>query len=125
MIINVYAAWIAILVGVLTGIITGAFFHKEEFLDGYSSWTRRLLRLGHVSFFGLGFINLLFALTVRTLAIESGIKATSVFLVIGLITMPLVCYLSAFRKLFRHLFFIPVFSVLAGVALFLWRLQQI
>ena len=125
MMINVYAAWIAILVGVLAGTITGVFFHKEKFLGGYDSWTRRLMRLGHVAFFGLGFINLLFALTVRALGIESGIEAASVLLVIGLITMPTVCYLSAFREVFRHLFFIPVFSVLAGVALFLWRLQQL
>lgn len=125
MMINVYAAWIAILVGVVTGIITGVFFHKEEFLGGYGSWRRRLMRLGHVSFFGLGFINLLFALTVFSLGIESGIEAASVFLVIGLITMPLVCYLSAFRKMFRHLFFIPVLSVLGGVVLLLWRLRQL
>ena len=125
MMLNVYAAWIAILVGVLAGTITGVFFHKEKFLGGYDSWTRRLMRLGHVAFFGLGFINLLFVLTVRALGIESGIEAASVLLVIGLITMPTVCYLSAFREVFRHLFFIPVFSVLAGVALFLWRLQQL
>lgn len=123
--INVLAAWIAIFAGVLTGTIAGVFFHEEEFLGGYSSWTRRLMRLGHISFFGLGFINLLFALTVLTLGIESGIKAVSTFLVIGAITMPLVCYLSAFRKVFRHLFFIPVLSVLSGVLLFLWRLQQL
>ncbi len=122
MMLNIYAAWIAILVGVLTGITTGIFFHKEEFLGGYSSWTRRLMRLGHVSFFGLGFINLLFALTVRTLGIESGIEAASVLFVIGLITMPTVCYLSAFRKVFRHLFFIPVLSILIAVILSIWGL---
>ena len=120
--LNIYAAWIAILVGVLTGITTGIFFHKEEFLGGYSSWTRRLMRLGHVSFFGLGFINLLFALTSRTLGIESGIEAASVLFVIGLITMPTVCYLSAFRKVFRHLFFIPVLSILIAVILSIWGL---
>ncbi len=125
MMINVYAGWMAILVGVLTGMITGVFFHKEEFLGGYGSWTRSLMRLGHISFFGLGIINLLFALTARNLGIESGIEATSVLLVIGLITMPLVCYLSAFHMAFRHLFFVPVLSVLAGVALFIWRLRQI
>ena len=125
MLINIYAGWIALLVGVLTGITTGVFFHKEELFGGYGSWTRRLMRLGHVSFFGLGFINLLFGLTVRTLGIESGIYGPSIFLVLGLIAMPLVCYLSAFRKAIRHLFFIPVFSALAGVILFLWRMGQL
>ncbi len=35
--------------------------------------------------------------------------------------MPLVCYLSAYRKPFRNLFFIPALSVTAGVAITLWR----
>ena len=123
--LNIYAAWFAILIGVLTGITTGIFFHDEQFMGGYGSWTRRLMRLGHVSFFGLGFINLLFALTARTLGIESGFQTASVLFVIGLITMPMVCYLSAFRKPFRHLFFIPVLSTLTAVTLFLWGLQQL
>ena len=34
--------------------------------------------------------------------------------------MPLVCYLSAWRKPFRHLFFIPAGSVILGVASFIY-----
>jgi hypothetical protein len=36
--------------------------------------------------------------------------------------MPLVCYLSAWRVTFRHLFFIPALSITCGVVLFTWRL---
>lgn len=39
--------------------------------------------------------------------------------------MPLVCYLSAARKTFRHLFFIPALSVTLGVAVFLVRILSI
>ncbi len=125
MMINIIVGWIAIFVGIVTGIITGLYFHKEHFLDGYCSWTRRLMRLGHVSFFGLGFINLFFALTARNLGIESGLEVSSILMVIGVITMPLICYLAAFLKVLRHLFFIPVLSMLVAVVLFLWKLYQI
>ena len=38
--------------------------------------------------------------------------------------MPLVCYLSAWKPPFRHLFFIPVLTVLVAMALFLGRMLQ-
>jgi hypothetical protein len=31
--------------------------------------------------------------------------------------MPFVCYLAAWRQPFRHLFFVPVAAVVAGVAI--------
>lgn len=125
MFINILAGWIAIFVGVITGLITGIFFHKDDFLGGYDSWTRRLMRLGHVSFFGLGFVNILFFVTVNAVGIESDIRLSSILFVVGLITMPLVCYLSAFKKNFRQLFFIPVLSVLIATAVFVWKLVAI
>jgi hypothetical protein len=123
--LNFYAAWIAIFVGILSGMVTGLFFHKEDFLGGYESWPRRLMRLGHISFFGLGILNLLFALTSQSLEMTQGETYSSKLLVIGLITMPLVCYVAAFAKKFRVLFFIPVLSVLLAVGIFIWRIFQL
>lgn len=120
--INLYAAWIGILAGVIAGAISGMFFYRENWLGGYSSWPRRMIRLGHISFFGIAFINLAFGLTLRTVTIEGGTAVSSVLFITTAVTMPLICYLSAFKTLFRHLFFIPVLSVLTGTLLFLWRL---
>ena len=36
-------------------------------------------------------------------------------LLIGAASMPACCFLSAWRKPFRHLFFIPVLGVLVGI----------
>jgi len=121
MLLNIYTAWVAFLVGIIAGAVSGLKFHSEDFLGGYACWRRRLVRLAHISFFGIGLINLVFALTARALAITSGLTVASVMLLVGAITMPLVCYLAAFRPQFRHLFFIPVLSVLSGVVVMLWR----
>ena len=43
--------------------------------------------------------------------------------VVGAVTMPLCCFLSSWKKPFRHLFFIPVISVLLGVSLTLFELS--
>jgi hypothetical protein len=43
-------------------------------------------------------------------------------LIVGAVTMPAVCYLSAWKPAFRNLFFIPAMSVTVGIALFVWRI---
>lgn len=123
--INLYAAWLGMLLGAIAGAITGLFFHQEQWLGGYSSWPRRLVRLGHISFFGIAFINLAFALTVRSLSINNGLTLPSNLLLIAAATMPLVCYLSAYKKFFRQLFFIPALSAMVGIALLLVRISRI
>ncbi len=119
--LNLYAAWIGIFLGLLAGAVEGLFFHQELWRGGYSSWQRRMVRLGHVSFFGIGLINMGYALSLGPLGIELPEPLPSALLILGAATMPLVCYLSAWRKPFRHLFLVPAGSVMAGVGLFLLR----
>jgi uncharacterized membrane protein len=121
MTISIQAAWIGFLLGCVAGAVSGLFFHRSNWLGGYSSWPRRMIRLAHIAFFGIGFINLAFALTASALGIGSGLQCISLLLIAGAITMPSVCYLSAWNPAFRHLFFIPAMSVTVGIALFAWR----
>ena len=51
--LHLYAAWIGIFMGFLAGAGLGLFFHRDGWLGGYSSWPRRMARLGHISFFGI------------------------------------------------------------------------
>ena len=120
--------WGSILVGLLTGAVSGLAFWREDWLGGYGSWRRRMVRLAHISFFGLGLINIAFALSVPQLGLAAGAGAlrwSSALLVLGNISMPAVCYLAAWRMPFRHLFALPVGCVVLGVATFLaavaWR----
>lgn len=114
--LHILIGWGAMFMGVASGAVIGLFFHKEEWAGGYSSFRRRMLRLGHISFFGLGFINLMFGLTLQVITLPAThIGISSLGFLIGVITMPLCCFLSAWRKPFRHLFPVPVLSVLAGV----------
>lgn len=122
MVINMHAGWIGFLIGCIAGAVPGLFFYNKDWLGGYSSWQRRMLRLGHISFFGIGLINLFFALTASTMKIESKVQLCSTLLLVGAIAMPAVCYLSAWKPIFRHFFFIPALSVSIGIALFTWRL---
>lgn len=118
--INLYAAWTGMLLGGVSGAIQGLFFHKEEWLGGYGSWTRRMTRLGHISFFGLAFINIAFAGTAKIMGIEEEVSIPSALFITGAIGMPLICYLSAFKKGIRQLFFIPVLTIIGGIVSLVW-----
>jgi hypothetical protein len=113
--LHLLAAWTSILLGVLSGAVIGLYFHREGWAGGYSSFRRRLLRLGHISFFGLGLINLSFGLTLGAVSLAPVcVQVASFGFLVGLITMPLCCFLAAWRSFFRHLFPIPVVGVLVG-----------
>ncbi|MDH3216373.1 MAG: hypothetical protein OEN01_08785 [Candidatus Krumholzibacteria bacterium] len=124
MMLNVLVAWIGFLMGCVSGMVTGLFFHGENWLGGYASWPRRMIRLGHLAFWGLAFLNLAFALTARALGLTSGLNVASTLLIVGAITMPLVCYLSAWRSHFRRVFFVPALSVTVAVVLFLLKIIE-
>jgi hypothetical protein len=117
------AGWAGMLAGALSGAAIGLFFHDDAWMGGYGSFRRRLTRLGHISFFGLGFVNLLFAFTHHLAAMPAawGQPAAWGFLM-GAVAMPTCCFLTAWRKPFRHLFALPVGGVLVGVVATLFGL---
>lgn len=110
--LNFYAGWGLVLAGFIVGAAIGLFFHREQFWGGYSSFRRRMVRLGHIALVALGFLNVLVSVAVPESAWQG---RASVLFVVGGLTMPAVCFLSAWRIGFRHLFFIPVSSLLAAV----------
>lgn len=117
-----FAGWFGFLCGCIGGAVPGLFFHKGDWLGGYGSWPRRMIRLAHIAFFGIGLINICAALTARCCDVVDGLSAASLLLIIGAVSMPAVCYLSAWRKGFRNLFFVPALSVTIGIGILLWRL---
>jgi len=116
---NVWAAWIGILLGMLSGTVQGLFFYSEHWLGAPGSWARRLARLGHISFFGVAFLNLAYADSVRLFGAASHVPLASMLLIADAVLMPLVCYLAAWRKPLRHLFPLPVLCLLGAALAFI------
>ena len=114
--LNLLAGWIGMLLGVVSGAVLGLFFHRADWMGGYTSYRRRLTRLGHISFFGLGFVNLFFAFTLSMHEVPAfWAQVSSLSLILGAATMPICCFLSAWRKPLRVLFPIPVLSISLGI----------
>jgi hypothetical protein len=114
--VNLVAAWAGILLGFASGLILGLFFRNETWLGGYANFKRRMYRLGHISFFGLGAVNLLFYLTARDWPWSGWISLASLAFIVGAISMPICCVLLAHFPKLHLLFGFPVLSLLfAGV----------
>ena len=115
--INEAFGWVWILAGIVSGLVLGLFFHRDDWLGGYGSFPRRLIRLGHISFLGLGILNILFALSLPRLHLEGpALTIASRALVAGGVTMPVCCGLMAWRRGLHLLFAVPVVSLLLAVA---------
>lgn len=112
---NWHFGWSLILAAFLSGACIGLFFHREHFLGGYGSFRRRVLRLGHIAMAALGIINILFALSPLAADQPGRTMTASLGFIVGGVTMPAICFLSAWRVGFRHLFFIPVTALVVAV----------
>lgn len=118
-------AWSGMALGVVSGAIIGLFFTREDWMGGYNSHRRRLTRLGHIAFFGLGFVNFAYALTLHAGLSDPGRAwPAAIAFTIGAATMPACCFLCAWRKPMRHLFPVPVVAVSTGIVLTLLGLAQ-
>src|SRR5882724_11824683 len=116
--LNLIVAWVAILLGFASGLALGLFFHQENWLGGYASLKRRLYRLAHISFFGLGAVNFLFYLTALQLPMSTpGMVIASSAFIFGAASMPICCLLRAHFPRTQPLFALPVGSLLLGGAL--------
>jgi hypothetical protein len=120
---NLILAWLWLLLGFVAGMVLGMFFHGENWLGGYASFRRRMYRLGHISFFGLGAVNLLFCLTVQNFSLAGQlVSVASWAFIVGAITMPVCCVVMAHFPKAHLVFSVPVVSLIAGGSLTLWQL---
>ena len=112
---NWYVGWSLVLSAFVTGALLGLFFHHENFLGGYTSFRRRIVRLGHIAQAARGMMNVLYGLSPWPQPSSPDAASASICFVIGGIAMPVVCFLTGWRPVFRHLFFVPVTALILAV----------
>jgi len=124
--INLALAWLGMALGFASGSALGLKFHREDWLGGYGSFRRRLYRLGHISFFGLAVVNLMFYFTTRLPALAGASLAVASWgFVIGAIAMPICCFIMAHQPKLRLLFLVPVLSLIVGSLSTIWEISKL
>ena len=109
--LNWFAGWVLILLGFLSGSLLGLFFHREEFFGGYTSFRRRIVRLGHIALVALGMLNVLYSISPWPPSAQWQARAASICLLGGGIAMPAVCFLTGWQERCRRLFVVPVVDI--------------
>jgi hypothetical protein len=123
--LNLGLAWLWIVLGIGSGCLLGWRFHQESWLGGYGSLRRRLYRLGHISFFGLALLNLVFYFTARELDLGSWLGTIGSWgFALGAITMPLCCLVMAHWPKWHLLFAVPVSSLATAALATCWALAN-
>lgn len=116
--LNLAFGWIWITMGFLTGAVLGMGFQRDDFMGGYNSWSRRLVRLGHIAFFGTGFLNVLVALSgliLGDLHTTTNLWViTSWCFIVGGAAMPVCCLIASKWKSTKPIFVVPVVALTLG-----------
>lgn len=118
---NRRVAWAGMAVGAALGMVLGLWSFDgplpvPAFLGDYGSTARRLMRLGHIAFFGLGFINLLLARELPALPARTR-RLAGASMNFGNLGLPLTLLVASAIPPVKYLMVLPAGAVLLALIL--------
>ncbi len=114
--INIIFGWCWLFLGILGAMWMGSHAFAPDWLGGYISISRRLLRLAHIAFMALSLTNVLYGLCMDSVSLPIQLKKVGSFsMIIAAVSMPLVCLASIASNSFQIFFCIPVLSFCLAV----------
>jgi len=122
---NLVLAWGLIAFGFGGGFVFGLFFHRDNWMGGYTSFRRRLYRLAHIASLALAMINILFYLTAQRLPYPNrAVDIASWGFIVGAISMPIACLIMAHKVNTRPIFLVPVISLIGAAVITLLEVAK-
>lgn len=125
--INIIFGWCWLFLGILGAVWLGLYAFSPDWLGGYSSLSRRLLRLAHIAVMALSLTNILYGLCLKLTSLPLRLKKVGSFaMIITAVSMPLACLVSMFNLAFKSFFSIPViFFCLAGFIMIVGQIKYV
>ena len=123
---NRRVGWLSMAVGIGTGLLMGLWSFDgpmavPDLLGEYGSVSRRLARLGHIAFLGLGILNVLLANELPRLTLADRWKrVASRTMNFGNLVLPPVLVLAAAWHPFKYLLPFPATAVFVAVVVTAW-----
>lgn len=130
---NRLIGWASLALGAVSGLILGLWSFDGPvsiplWIGDYGDTSRRLLRLGHIAFFGLGILNILFAQEASRFKIYNRIlRAASLCFNFGNAFLPPALIAAAIYQPLKYLMPFPAISILIALVLtvyLLWKTQE-
>lgn len=121
--LNRVVGWCSLACGALTGLVLGLWsfggpIPVPAWLGPYDDLSRRLARLGHIAFFGLGILNLLLARELPTFRPGAGLRrAAARAMNFGNIFLPLSLFATAAYHPLRYVMSLPALAVTTALVL--------
>jgi hypothetical protein len=115
--------WVCTCLGAVSGLILGLWsfdgpFAVPQWLGAYDDTGRRLARLGHIAFFGLGILNLLVAGELRRQVRRSWVRRTASWAMnFGNVFLPLTLFAAAAYRPFKYTMSAPALAVFLALLL--------
>ena len=118
--------WTSLADGVATGLVMGLWSFDgplpvPAWLGAYGDTPRRLARLGHIAFIGLGGINILLARELELSSLGAGARrAAAIAMNVGNVLLPLTLFAAALWHPAKYAMGIPATSVFVALTLAAW-----
>lgn len=119
--LNRLVGWLSLCTGAVTGLILGLWsfggpLAVPAWLGDYGDTSRRMARLGHIAFFGLGIINILVARELPRLSLSARTSRLCSFAMnFGNIFLPITLFVAAAWHPLKYLFSLPALCVTAAL----------
>jgi hypothetical protein len=123
---NRFVGWSSLAVGIAVGLVMGLWSFDgpvptPAWIGAYADTSRRLLRLGHIAFIGLGMLSILLAAELgRTSLGCRGRIAASRLMVAGNVFLPILLIGAAAWRPLKYLMGMPAMCVLGALVLAAW-----
>lgn len=123
---NRTVGWISLAVGVATGLVMGLWSFDgpvtpPAWLGEYGDTARRLARLGHIAFIGLGMINILLAHELPHSALgPRARRIASRHMNFGNLALPITLFVAAAWRPAKYAMAIPATAVFVALCLVAW-----
>jgi hypothetical protein len=123
---NRAVGWASLAIGVATGLVMGLWsfdgpLPTPAWLGEYGETSRRLARLGHIAFIGLGILNILLARELAMSALgERARRVASVAMNLGNVLLPVTLFAAAAWRPAKYVMGLPATAVFVALCLAAW-----
>lgn len=123
---NRTVGWWSLATGIAVGLVIGLWsfdgpMATPAWVGEYTDTSRRLIRLGHIAFIGLGMLNILLASELaRTSLTPRAARLASSLMVIGNIWLPVLLLGAGVWRPLKYLMGIPATCVFVALVLAAW-----
>jgi hypothetical protein len=120
---NRLVGWTSLAVGVAVGLVIGLWsfdgpMRPPAWIGEYADTSRRLVRLGHIAFIGLGLIDILIERELERSALAPAARAVASWsMVVGNVLLPVTLFAAAAYRPFKYFMAVPAMSVFLALVL--------